>query len=145
MSASESSPMLPRQQSSSSLDSSAQRVLSRSGRLSELRDDYNVAHSNPNQAKLPAAPVAADDSHELHDPRWADHSGKPNYLTQFRYIWREELAECLGTAFIILFGASVECQTALHYNNQNRAYSFGDYNSCRFAWAAGVGECPGLE
>jgi hypothetical protein len=132
--------MLPRQSSSMSTNS-AQRALSRSGRLSELRDDHDIAHTNVNQALLPAAPVGAEDSHELHDPRWAEHSGKPNHLAQFRYIWREELAECLGTSFIILFGASVECQTALHYGKSNgRAYSFGDYNSCRFAWAAGVGK-----
>ncbi|UZJ54869.1 hypothetical protein CBS101457_004189 [Exobasidium rhododendri] len=138
MSASESSPLLARQSSSIS-NTSSQKALSRSGRLSELRDDYNVAHTKSSQAYLPAAPVGADDSHELHDSRWAERNGRANYLAQFRYIWREELAECLGTAFIILFGASVECQTSLHYGKiTGRAYSFGDYNSCRFAWAAGV-------
>jgi aquaglyceroporin related protein len=141
MSAEERAPMLPRQSSSISA-TSGQRALSRAARLSELRDDHTLAHTNNDQPLLPAAPVDANTAHELHNPRWADEEGgKLNYLTQFRYIWREELAECLGTAFIILFGASVECQTALHYGNSSgRAYSFGDYNSCRFAWAAGVGE-----
>lgn len=133
--------MLPRTSSSVSTGS-AQRALSRSGRLSELRDDGALAHTNDESPLLPAAPVGADDVNELHQPRWADCEGKPNYLAQFRYVWREELAECLGTAFILLFGASVECQTSLHYGNASgKAYSFGDYNSCRFAWAAGVGEC----
>lgn len=45
----------------------------------------------------------------------------------------------LGTSMIILFGASVEAQTSLHYDiNKSHPYSFGDYNSCRLAWAAGV-------
>lgn len=138
MSASDRAPLIPRNSSAFSTNSN-QRALSRSGRREELRDDSNLAHTNNDQPLLPAAPVDANDSNELHEPRWAEHSGKPNYLAQFRYVWREELAECLGTAFIILFGASVECQTSLHYeNNHGKAYSFGDYNSCRFAWAAGV-------
>lgn len=88
---------------------------------------------------LPAAPVDATHASELHDPRWAEHSGEANLWARTRYIWREELAECLGTSMILLFGASVECQTALHYsNNHDHQYSFGDYNTARFAWAAGV-------
>jgi aquaglyceroporin related protein len=127
MSSSRHSPSLDRRSSSVSANS-AQRALSRSGRRSELLDDHSVAHTNVDEDLLPAAPVDAEASHGLHDPRWAGHSGKANHLAQFRYVWREELAECLGTAFIILFGASVECQTALHYGkNSGHAYSFGDY------------------
>lgn len=138
MSVAEREPLLPRNPSTSQGS-----ALSRSGRRSELRDNTGLAHhTHSDQSRLPAAPVDASHSDILHDPRWAsndDSINKANYLAQFRYIWREELAECLGTAMIILFGASVECQTALHYDSHSgRAYSFGDYNSCRFAWAAGV-------
>lgn len=136
----ERAPLLPRVSSTHSTSSSHQRALSRSDRRSELRDNTSIAHVRSAQPLLPAAPVDASHSNELHEPRWAGNSiGKANHLAQARYIWREELAECLGTAMIILFGTSVECQTSLHYDSHaGRAYSFGDYNSCRFAWAAGV-------
>lgn len=136
---SDAAPPLSHQSSTTSIHS--QKALSRAHRLSELREDPSLAHSKVDKALLPARPVDPNEANELHNPRWAKDIGGSNTLARFRYVWREELAECLGTAFIILFGASVECQTALHYNkNHDRAYSFGDYNSCRFAWAAGVGE-----
>ncbi|KIY64735.1 aquaporin [Cylindrobasidium torrendii FP15055 ss-10] len=110
---------------------------SRSARRSALE---GTSEQLPSPAPaLPAAPVDADEATELHDPRWAEYSGRPNALTRFRYVWREELAEAFGTALIILFGAGVECQTGLHYAlNKDHAYSVGDPLMARFAWAAGV-------
>lgn len=142
---SESAPLLPRASSSQrsttsshGANSHSRRPLSRFRRASEVDADPSLAHPAASSPMLPAAPVDARDVNELHDPRWAHHEGQANILARFRYVWREELAECLGTAFIILLGASVECQTSLHYHNAKKAYSFGDYNSCRLAWAAGV-------
>lgn len=140
MSNSETAPLLPRTSSRVSSTSSQQRrTLSRAGRASEVSADPDLAHNTSAAPMLPAAPVDPAHATDLHRPRWAEHEGEANYWARARYVWREELAECLGTAFIILFGASVECQTTLHFDaNKGKAYSFGDYNSCRFAWAAGV-------
>lgn len=139
MSSNEQAPLLPRTSSQFSTSSERHTVLSRSFRASEVYGDPSVAHNASTSPKLPAAPIDPSQATDLHDPRWAEHSGDANLWARTRYIWREELAECLGTAFIILFGASVECQTSLHYtSNHQKPYSFGDYNSCRFAWAAGV-------
>lgn len=91
----------------------------------------------------PALPATAiDDAHtsDLHDPRWAPdvHLSRPNLWARTRYVYREPLAEFLGTAFILLFGASVECQVNLHFDLFGHPQSAGDFNSQRFAWAAGV-------
>lgn len=39
---------------------------------------------------------------------------------------------------ILLFGAGVECQVRLHYNDNDVSGAFGTYLSCRLAWACGV-------
>lgn len=39
---------------------------------------------------------------------------------------------------IILFGAGVECQVRLHFQDSGFPGTFGSYLSCRLAWAAGV-------
>ncbi|WFD33027.1 hypothetical protein MSPP1_004084 [Malassezia sp. CBS 17886] len=55
-----------------------------------------------------------------------------------RRAWREYLAEFWGTFTILLFGAGVECQVRLHLDETGRGGVFGDYLSCRLAWASGV-------
>ncbi|CAO1622491.1 unnamed protein product [Parajaminaea phylloscopi] len=98
---------------------------------------------HPRQGLSPALPATAiDDAHsdELHDPRWAKQVriARPNLWARTRFVYREPLAEFLGTAFILLFGASVECQVNLHYDLFGHPQSAGDFNSQRLAWACGV-------
>lgn len=51
---------------------------------------------------------------------------------------REYFAEFFGAFMIILFGAGVECQVRLHYRENGYKEAFGNYLSCRLAWATGV-------
>ncbi|EPQ32059.1 uncharacterized protein PFL1_00257 [Pseudozyma flocculosa PF-1] len=56
--------------------------------------------------------------------------GPRTYVDIFRAAIREEVAEFLGTAMILLFGAGVQCQVQL--------YGAGNYATCCLGWAAGV-------
>lgn len=103
----------------------------------------NAEEAHPKHGHVPALPATAvDDTHsdELHNPRWAKYVrvARPNFWARTRYVYREPLAEFLGTAFILLFGASVECQVNLHFDLFGHPQSAGDFNSQRLAWAAGV-------
>lgn len=117
---------------------SSSSVNSRRRRSSLANVSRSEVHDSVNGPILPAQPVDSAHDSELHQPRWAKHAGRPNVWARFRYIWREELAEFLGTFFILLFGISVECQVNLHYDLFGHPQSAGDFNSQRFAWAVGV-------
>jgi len=47
-------------------------------------------------------------------------------------------SEFWGSFMILLFGAGVECQVRLHYNDNDVNGAFGTYLSCRIAWGCGV-------
>ncbi|WFD22051.1 hypothetical protein MEQU1_000713 [Malassezia equina] len=49
-----------------------------------------------------------------------------------------DTTEFWGSFMILLFGAGVECQVRLHYNDNDVSGAFGTYLSCRLAWACGV-------
>lgn len=132
----ERSALLPENRRTLSSSSSAN---SRRRRRSSLANaSRSQIHDAQNEPILPAQPVDSHHDNELHDSRWSKHDGRPNVWARFRYIWREELAEFLGTFFIILFGTSVECQVNLHFDLLGHPQSAGDFNSQRFAWAVGV-------
>ncbi|KAF6767101.1 Major intrinsic protein [Kalmanozyma brasiliensis GHG001] len=91
---------------------------------------------------LPASAPLPYQSTPLHKPpRWWPQypSGlEPNTWARLRHLYREELAEFFGTLLILLFGAGVECQVALHYHTETRDAAYGSYLSARLAWASGV-------
>ncbi|CAO1619310.1 unnamed protein product [Sympodiomycopsis kandeliae] len=128
-------PRLNTHNSSSFSNRSAGRRPSRSSIAHVSRSQV---HESSNAPLIPAQGVDSNIEHDLHDPRWGKHVGRPNVWARFRHVWREELAEFLGTFFILLFGISVECQVNLHYNLFSHPQSAGDFNSQRFAWAVGV-------
>ncbi|KAI0479417.1 MIP family channel protein [Xylariaceae sp. FL0804] len=96
------------------------------------------------EPQLPASAVAPDHETALHETRWASMKrGVPNHWARFRHMWKQEIAEFWGTFMIILFGAGVECQVALHYHGRTNMSdgnmaAYGDHLSARFAWAVGV-------
>ncbi|PWN25170.1 MIP family channel protein [Jaminaea rosea] len=94
--------------------------------------------SNTDPAGAPAVPVSDSLPTSQHNPRWALYDGRPNAWTRFRARNKDLLAEFLGTAFILIFGAGVECQVNLHYNLFSHPQSAGDFNSQRLSWAIGV-------
>ncbi|KAI1340825.1 MIP family channel protein [Xylariaceae sp. FL0016] len=103
-------------------------------------------HPHPDAVapQLPATAIAPDHATDLHDTRWAARKdGKPNLWARFRHGWKQEIAEFWGTFMIILFGAGVECQVALHYHGRSEfskhtIAAFGDHLSGRLTWAIGV-------
>lgn len=99
-----------------------------------------VHSSQPPPASYPAQPVSPGSAHSLHHPRFLPTATRttPNRLARLRHRFRPELAEVLGTFFILLFGIGVECEVNLHYDLLGHGKSAGDFNSQRFAWAVGV-------
>lgn len=103
--------------------------------LTTTRDEARAPTGSP---RLPAQPLSPSYDGLLHNPRWTQRPGKPNLWARTRKAYREELAEFLGTALILILGAGVECQGRLHFDLAGHEFSAGDYNSGRFGWAAGV-------
>lgn len=104
------SPSLPSQPSHSSLSLSSPPL---SPSLSSPIMSSGPARRRPSQSgveALPATPLPDSLPTSQHNPRWALYSGRPNIWTRFRTQHREVLAEFLGTACILVFGAGVECQ-----------------------------------
>lgn len=59
-------------------------------------------------------------------------------MSQWRAFCVYLRSEFWGSFMILLFGAGVECQVRLHYNDNDVNGAFGTYLSCRIAWGCGV-------
>jgi len=66
------------------------------------------------------------------------YTSYPNRLSRFRAAIREPMAEFLGVAILIIFGAGVDCQVVLSGNSNVAPSPKGDYLSLNFGWAVGV-------
>lgn len=96
--------------SSDTSSSAMLRSASRGSRPSFRAQRRDSAQLNNNmlgdtEPMLPAAPVPSQLATDTHDPRWGEHTGKPNRVAQWRYVWREELAEVIGSAMIVSRGS----------------------------------------
>jgi len=61
------------------------------------------------------------------------------FLELIRYVFREELAEAMGTFVLLTFGNAVDCQVYLADVLLDGAVKKGDYLSIAFGWGIGVG------
>ncbi|KAF9468647.1 aquaporin [Collybia nuda] len=62
----------------------------------------------------------------------------PNRWSRYREILREPVAEFLGVAILVIFGAGVDCQVILSMNSGVASFPRGSYLSINFGWGIGT-------
>jgi len=122
---------------SESQDTKAEMEINADGEKTVMRnqkvDDHESLTTRSSfDSQISSSTCSSDDDDE-------DNITFPNPWAKFRYLFREELAEAMGTFVLLTFGNAVDCQVLLADALLTGVVKKGDYLSIAFGWGIGVG------